>query len=987
MNAFLNCCDVLKRTCLTLFVATIFSGVVYAAELARAPILVIDAAGHTVQAGSVLFTRDGQGLISVSHDKTIRLWDVASGECLRTLRPPIGNGFAGKISHAALSPDGTKLAFVGWGWPAESGELHFPVFLVDLIRNRIERVFTGHTATLWNVAYSADGKHLASCGSDNTARLWNIETGKCEHVLAGPKGHFDRIIFSNDGRHVVSTGIDHTAEVWSVTSGESVVALRGHESDVRAAAWSPDGKTIATGCADRCVRFWDTDGKLLRKVPGFGSELSSLTFTNDSRKVFYSCFYSAPGVIDVESGRRLQEFRGEYGTIWSGTLSPDSSRAAVCDGRGDLWIWDMATARKVGHFKSRGEGITAAAWSPDGATIAWGTAAPSGTANEAGALQRTFDFERLELGTANKSNFQRAQEKLQDLKASRSPAQRSNLIIQQDGRQISEIKLWTKDRIHAFTLLPERQVALGSDFVIGIFNAESGQRIREFQGHTSAVRALAASPNHRYLLSGSMDRTLRIWRLDQNQPLLSLFVADNDWIAWTPEGYFAASPGGEQLMGWQVNAGPEKLATFHPAAQFRGSLYRPDVIKVLLKAGSLQKAIETANLGREKAPAAITVSQVLPPFVVVTRPDKPQSVVSEGAVEIHFVAKPIGAHPLTSVRLLLDGRPSPEPEHVRTFSTPQPNEVRESWTVKLDPGMHRLAVQAETSASKGVSEPVEVFSGARGFIPRSGSDAAKQPPLPCLYVLAIGISAYPEKLKLQYATRDAEAIAETCRQHSASLFRKVEMKVLTDKNARRKDILQGLTWLRKQMTQNDVAIISFAGHGAKDSDGTFYLLPTDVDPEDLLSTGVPGEQLKRALAGMPGKFLVLLDACHSGAVDGEQRRGSGAATDDLVRDLVTDDYGVIVMCSAMGREFALESPTVKHGYFTMAIVEGLQGKADYNQDNVVHLNELDLYVTDRVKVLSNGRQHPVTARPTSIRSFPLSNLPATGASMSAAPGK
>ena len=66
----------------------------------------------------------------------------------------------------------------------------------------------------------------------------------------------------------------------------------------------------------------------------------------------------------------------------------------------------------------------------------------------------------------------------------------------------------------------------------------------------------------------------------------------------------------------------------------------------------------------------------------------------------------------------------------------------------------------------------------------------------------------------------------------------------------------------------------------------------------------------------------------------------------------------------------MESPQVGHGYFTLALVEGLSGKADYNHDGVVQLNELDLYVTDRVKELSKGMQHPVTARPTSIRSFP-----------------
>src|SRR5205807_9399885 len=126
-------------------------------------------------------------------------------------------------------------------------------------------------------------------------------------------------------------------------------------------------------------------------------------------------------------------------------------------------------------------------------------------------------------------------------------------------------------------------------------------------------------------------------------------------------------------------------------------------------------------------------------------------------------------------------------------------------------------------------------------------------------------------------------------------------------------------------------------------------------------TGLAADHLKHTLAGMPGRVVVLLDACHAGAATGERRRAATAgALDDLVRDLVSDDYGVIVMCAAMGRESALENAAGGHGYFTQALVEGLSGKADFNKDGIVHLNELDLYVTERVKELANGRQHAVT---------------------------
>ena len=93
----------------------------------------------------------------------------------------------------------------------------------------------------------------------------------------------------------------------------------------------------------------------------------------------------------------------------------------------------------------------------------------------------------------------------------------------------------------------------------------------------------------------------------------------------------------------------------------------------------------------------------------------------------------------------------------------------------------------------------------------------------------------------------------------------------------------------------------------------------------------------------------------------------------MVRDLVNDDYGVIVMCSSMGREYSLENAQWGHGAFTKALTEGLQGKADFTHRQVVYLNDLDLYVTERVKELTGGKQHPVTQKPNGVKSssFPI----------------
>lgn len=147
----------------------------------------------------------------------------------------------------------------------------------------------------------------------------------------------------------------------------------------------------------------------------------------------------------------------------------------------------------------------------------------------------------------------------------------------------------------------------------------------------------------------------------------------------------------------------------------------------------------------------------------------------------------------------------------------------------------------------------------------------------------------------------------------------------------------------------------------------------DADAQDLLSTCVSAETLKTGLKATPGRVILMLDACHSGGLDKARgrKRDSASLTDDLVRDLISDESGLIVMASSTGRESSLENNEHRRGNFSLALTEGLSGQADFNKDGTIYNHELDLYVTDRVKSLSKGRQHPVSEKPTSVRAFPL----------------
>jgi hypothetical protein len=360
---------------------------------------------------------------------------------------------------------------------------------------------------------------------------------------------------------------------------------------------------------------------------------------------------------------------------------------------------------------------------------------------------------------------------------------------------------------------------------------------------------------------------------------------------------------------------------------------------------------------------ATSVSQVLPPSVRITSPGTPDSKVSQAKVEIKASAKSQGNHPVSALRLLVDGRPYQGEKGVRRFDPPKTGEVEATWEVDLLPGKHAIHVIAESPVSKGLSRPVEIT--------RDGADESE---LPNLYVLAVGISDYEGDMKLHFAASDATLITNTFKQHTKGVFRNVDVRIITDKEATRSNILAALAELEKKMTAKDVAVFSFSGHGTRDPRGQFFLVPVDVSDQDPYGTLVSGDAVKAALSRMPGRVICILDACHSGAIADDRGKRPAGRPDDLVRDLVSDDIGVIVMCSSLGREYSLESPATKAGFFTLGLTEAMSGKADFNADKYIYLHEADVYAGARVRQLSRGKQNPTICRPPTIRSFPLAKV-------------
>ncbi|MBV8268120.1 MAG: caspase family protein, partial [Planctomycetaceae bacterium] len=728
------------------------------------------------------------------------------------VRPPIGPGDRGRLFAAALSPDGRTLAVGGCGLKDAYGS----IYLISTATRRLERVLKGHTNVIRDLAFGVPpgGRLLLASGSyDNTARIWDVAVGECRRVLEGHTGAVCCVVFAPDASRLATASLDKTARIWSVADGKCLQNLQGHAKEVQCVAWSHDGTHLATGGSDRSIKFWSPDGALSRNIENLGDEINSVLFTADSSELLYTWGANAgsgAAVLQVSSGQERVRFTEQYeNSVTSGAISPDGTVAATAGGNShEIYLWKLKDAAPIKRLVGKGKRIFSVGWSPDGKSIAWGNTTKVISWNDRGPLERSFSLADLGIGPSPDTSYRRARESRGSL--SLQPTGPTSLEVKQQDAVVAKIALpYSSEAIYSFSFVMGDRVAVSAGYVLYLFDARTGAMIREFRGHTGVVWAVAPSPNERFLLSASGDQTLRIWDPDRDEPLLSLFVAGDDWIAWTPEGYYAASPGGEKLMGWHVNDGPDRIATFYPAAKLRKSLYRPDVIKLLLTAGSLARALEVADRARGQATERVEVAAVLPPKVEITAPRRSGTHLQGPRLEVKAVARSVGRNPVTALRLLLDGRPYQGQGGVRAVEPPKLGAVALSWAVDLEPGTHTLAVQAEGAKSQGLSEPVEVT-----YAPEEAVE------LPSLYVLAIGVSAYPGDLRLHYAAQDAEAVERTFRARSGPLFRRVEVKRLTDAGATRKDVLAGLTWLRRQMTQRDVGVVFFSGHGMRDAEGS-----------------------------------------------------------------------------------------------------------------------------------------------------------------------
>ncbi len=552
--------------------------------------------GHAGQVLAIAFTRDSKLMASGSVDKTIVLWDPATGNQLRTLK-----GHKGTVNSVAFSPDDKQLA---------SGSADNTIKIWDVASGHEKQTMAGHTLFVSSVGFSPDGKTLASGSGDQTVKLWDVATGRELSTLAAGMpalaGIPISVAFSRDGK-TLATGAQ-LVKLWDVKSGNEIRSMRVTESNApmeRPIAFSFDGSVLATGGGG--VKLWDVaTGKAVRTLAG---DARALSFSPD-QKTLAGADGTAIKLWNTTTGEELQTLEGSQLGVDSVAFSADGKLLAVGNSDNTVALWDSANRQEVRVLKGHVAAVATVAVSGDDKVLA--SALEAGVAgirrndtikiwdpvtgqlvrsltgrNSGQSIGLSNDGTRLVSGSfgSTVSVWDVAQAEAQRTitvpRESRFVPDR--VALSSDGKLIAaggrdnEIKLWDAGTgRELFTLKGHRKsiwdlafspdnklLASGSqDADVKVWSVATGQELNTLTTHSGGVSAIAFSSDGRRLASGSQDRTILIWDIESGEPDAA-YTGHQEWVnavAFSPDGkkLVSGSVDGEIRIWEAPTRGPER---------------------------------------------------------------------------------------------------------------------------------------------------------------------------------------------------------------------------------------------------------------------------------------------------------------------------------------------------------------------------------------------------------------------------------------------
>lgn len=269
-----------------------------------------------------------------------------------------------QVKSVAFSPDGKRLA---------SASRDQSVKVLDATTGQIIVRLNGHTGLVKSVAFCSDRKRLASASSDNTVKVWDVTSGQLTRTLNGHTSEVWCVAFSPDGKRLASASQDGTVKVWDTTSGKLMLTLNGRGGKLFwSVAFSPDGKRLASASFfDPTVEIWDaTNGEMTLNLKGHTREVESVAFSPDGKRLASASSDKSVKVWDAITGQEILTMKGHADRVSCVAFSPDGKRLASAGGDRTVRVWDVTTGQEMLALNGHTDSVNGVAFSPDGELLA-----------------------------------------------------------------------------------------------------------------------------------------------------------------------------------------------------------------------------------------------------------------------------------------------------------------------------------------------------------------------------------------------------------------------------------------------------------------------------------------------------------------------------------------------------------------------------------------------------------------------------------------
>lgn len=927
----------------------------------------------------------GARLLALSEGYTVKLWDLAAGRELVSLKAPNSGLFSstGRV-FASFSDDGKRVATGGFDTPTI-------VWEADTAKQVLK--MNGRTNMAYKVAFSADGNQLSSGGRTR----WDLRTGRGLRLSAGPLDQ-QLGIPSPDGKLIATYSPNsNSVSILETPSGRKLQTLTPAtgEGVVQRASFSGDGAMLVvtytvseaqmrqarmpgqSGGNENLVKIWDVkSGRELRTL-NLGTTAAEVAFSSDGRVIGTLGSMGETSLWDTASGSKLRDLTssplGNLNRIMSGAggLTPAQLKTMKPGNPGsmpqmpDLSAMAGMMTNMMGSMSAgtMGRSVTSLAFSPDGRTIAIGGVESKSNIDFAAMMDPAAQRKQKK-----NSKQQDPQDIMKNMKVETTgqvtlwdvATGGQSGVLTGHGKGVTQVAFSRDGRLLASS---------STDNTIRIWDLAARRELRTLTGHTANIESIDFSPDSRLLASASDDGGTFLWDTNTGEHLLTLISLDDggEWMVVTPQGLFDGTPVSWNQILWRYNQDTFNVA---PIEWFFNEFYypgllgdvfagkRPRVALDVSKKDRRQPQVKLTATGESSAPAAAATainSRTTKVRIDVTdAPADKDNSQGTGARDVRLFRN--GSLIKVWRGDVLEGKPAVT--------------LEEEITVVAGP--NRLTAYAFNKDNVKSKDAQLLLTGADS-LQRPGS----------VYIIAVGVNEYANpQYNLKYAVADAQSFGDEVRlrQNQVAKFERVVVVPLINENATKANILSALQRLAgvpeppslkagiaglnelKRAQPEDKVIIYFAGHGTAQAQ-RFYLIPHDLGYtgertklnerglQSILEHSISDVELEQAVEGVDaGHLVMVIDACNSGqALEAEEKRRGPMNSKGLAQ--LAYEKGMYILTAAQSYQAALEAAQLGHGLLTYALVEeGLKTSiADTEpKDGVLNAREWLNFATERV---------------------------------------